>query len=322
MADAEKDKANAPHQAASNGGWAVKRMLMDAFGALPEPVQATVLMVFAMMCFASMAVFIRLAAEGVPALEIVFFRNFFALLILLPLLWRSGMAMLRTEKLGLYGLRAALNITGMFAGFTALTMIPLAEATALSFTAPLFVTIGAVLVLGEVVRMRRIAALAVGFLGVLVIVGPQFGGVSLGTGLALVNAVLLAMTALVVKRLTVTEPVDAIVLWMVLLSTPLSFIPALFVWQWPDAATLVSLVCLAAAGTIGHLCWTKAWSLAEITQLQPLEFIRLPLTAIAGYLIFFEEPTAAVWLGGAIIFLSTAYITRREAQIARQRRQA
>ena len=316
MTDAEnsKDKRDAP-----GGRW---RLFGDAFAGLPEPVQATILMVLAMACFASMAVFIRLAAEGVHALEVVFFRNFFALLILLPLLWRSGMTMLRTEKLGLYGLRAALNITGMFAGFTALTMIPLAEATALSFTAPLFVTIGAVLVLGEVVRMRRIAALAVGFLGVLVIVGPAFGSVSLGTGLALVNAILLAMTALVVKRLTVTEPVDAIVLWMVLLSTPLSLIPALFVWQWPDMATLGSLVCLAGAGTIGHLCWTKAWSLAEITQLQPLEFIRLPLTAIAGYLIFFEEPTAAVWLGGAIIFLSTAYITRREAQIARQRREA
>lgn len=320
MADAEDNKAGRSQQAEPSG-WRLKRWLLDAFARLSAPVQATILMILAMTCFASMAVFIRLAAEGVHALEVVFFRNFFALLILLPLLWRSGLAMLRTENFGLYGLRAVLNITGMFAGFTALTMIPLAEATALSFTAPLFVTIGAVLVLGEVVRMRRIAALAVGFLGVLVIVGPQFGGISLGTGLALVNAILLAMTALVVKRLTVTEPVDAIVLWMVLLSTPLSLVPALFVWQWPDLATLASLVCLAAAGTIGHLCWTKAWSLAEITQLQPLEFIRLPLTAIAGYLIFFEQPTAAVWIGGAIIFLSTAYITRREAQIARQRQE-
>ena len=103
MTDAEnsKDKRDAP-----GGRW---RLFGVAFAGLPEPVQATILMVLAMACFASMAVFIRLAAEGVPALEIVFFRNFFALLILLPLLWRSGMTMLRTEKLGLYGLRAALN---------------------------------------------------------------------------------------------------------------------------------------------------------------------------------------------------------------------
>lgn len=293
--------------------------LFSAFDGLPPPVRATLLMLFAMTCFAAMAVLIRLAAQSIHALEIVFFRNFFALTLLLPVLWRNGIGLLRTQRIGLYGLRAGLNILGMFAGFTALTLIPLAEATALSFTAPLFVTIGAVIILGEVVRVRRMAALAAGFLGVLVVVGPQIGNISFGTTLALANAMLLAITALVVKRLTATEPVEAIIIWMVLLSTPLSFVPALLVWEWPDLLTFVYLVCLAGAGTLGHFCWTKAYSLAEVTQLQPLEFVRLPLTAIAGYLIFMEHPAAAVWLGGAIIFLSTAYITRREAQIARQR---
>ncbi|MGI9480711.1 MAG: DMT family transporter [Hyphomicrobiaceae bacterium] len=296
--------------------------LIGAFDRLSQPMRATLLMLLAMTSFSAMAVLIRLAAESIHALEIVFFRNLFALVLLLPVLWSNGIGMLRTQQVGLYSLRAVLNILGMFAGFTALTLIPLAEATALSFTAPLFVTIGAVLVLGEVVRMRRIAALAVGFLGVLVVVGPQIGNVSVGTLLALANAMLLALTALVVKRLTATEPVEAIILWMVLISTPLSFVPALFVWQWPDAVTFFYLVCLAGAGTLGHFCWTKAYSLAEVTQLQPLEFVRLPLTAVAGYLIFIEHPAAAVWLGGAIIFLSTAYITRREAQIARQRAQS
>ena len=297
-------------------------VLSGALDALSQPIRAAMLMLLAMISFATMGVFIRLAAEGVPTLEVVFFRNFFALLILSPVLFRNGLGVLKTRRWGLYGLRAVLNITGMMAGFTALTLIPLAEATALSFTAPLFVTIGAVLVLGEVVRLRRIAALAVGFIGVLVVVGPQINAVSVGTLLALANAMLLAMTALVVKRLTATEPVEAIIIWMVVLSTPLSLVPALFVWQWPDVVTLACLVCLAAAGTFGHFCWTKACSLAEITQLQPIEFVRLPLTALAGYVIFFEEPAAAVWLGGAIIFLSTAYITRREAQIARARRQS
>ena len=296
-------------------------VLSGALGALSQPIRAALLMLAAMVSFATMGVLIRLAAEGVHTLEVVFFRNFFALLILSPVLFRNGFGVLRTRRWGLYGLRAVLNIAGMIAGFTALTLIPLAEATALSFTAPLFVTIGAVFVLGEVVRMRRIAALAVGFVGVLVVVGPQINSVSPGTLLALANAMLLAMTALVVKRLTATEPVEAIIIWMVVLSTPLSLVPALFVWQWPDLQTLAYLVCLAGAGTLGHFCWTKACSLAEITQLQPIEFVRLPLTALAGYVIFFEEPAVAVWLGGAIIFLSTAYITRREAQIARAKRE-
>ena len=285
-----------------------------------QPIRAALFMLMAMACFASMGVFIRFAAEGVHALEVVFFRNFFALLILTPLLWRSGLGLLQTRRAGLYGLRAAFNIVGMIAGFVAITLIPLAEATALSFTSPLFVTLGAFLVLGEVVRTRRIVALMIGFVGVLVVVGHNIQSISLGTLLALTNALFLAVTALIVKRLTETEPVEAIIIWMVLLSTPLSLIPALFVWTWPDLETLFYLICLAGAGTVGHFCWTKACSLAEMTQLQPLEFVRLPLSALAGYWIFAEAPSTYIWVGGAIIFLSTAYITRREAQIARVKR--
>ena len=287
---------------------------------ISQPLQAALFMLLAMCCFSAMAVLIRLSAQEVHTLEVVFFRNFFALLILSPLLMRHGFKFLRTSRFPLYGLRALFNIGGMIAGFTAITLIPLAEATALSFTAPLFTTLGAIFILGELVRWRRIAAITVGFLGVLIVLGPQLGSVSVGTMLALTNALLLAMTALVVKRLTATEKVEAIILWMVLLSTPLSLIPALFVWTWPDFYAFFLLVCLAAAGTLGHFCWTRACSLAEMTQLQPIEFVRLPLSALAGFLIFLEYPALAVWIGGGIIFLSTAYITRREAQIARQNR--
>ncbi len=289
---------------------------------LSKPVQAAIFMLMAMSLFVSMGVFIRLAAQGVHILEVVFFRNFFALILLSPLIMRSGIGLLKTDNMGLYWLRSILNIAGMAAGFTALTLIPLTEATALGFTAPLFTTLGAVLVLGEVVRMRRMLAIAVGFCGVLIVVGQNLGGLSFGAGLALTNAVLLAATALIVKRLTGTDRVEAIIIWMVLLSTPMALVPALFVWTWPDAMTLLWLVCLAAAGSLGHYCWTSACSLAEMTQIQPLEFVKLPLTAAAGYLMFTEVPSAAVWVGGIVIFVSTAYITRREAQLARQKRRS
>ena len=287
-----------------------------------NPVQAAIFMLMAMSLFVSMGVFIRLAAQGVHILEVVFFRNFFALILLSPLIVRSGIGLLKTDNMGLYWLRSILNIAGMAAGFTALTLIPLTEATALGFTAPLFTTLGAVLVLGEVVRMRRMLAIAVGFCGVLIVVGQNLGGISFGAGLALTNAVLLAATALIVKRLTGTDRVEAIIIWMVLLSTPMALVPALFVWTWPDAMTLLWLVCLAAAGSLGHYCWTSACSLAEMTQIQPLEFVKLPLTAAAGYFMFAEVPSAAVWVGGIVIFVSTAYITRREAQLARQKRRS
>ncbi|MGI9525011.1 MAG: DMT family transporter [Hyphomicrobiaceae bacterium] len=286
--------------------------------ALPRPLKAALFMVLAMGLFVSMGVFIRLAAAEMHTLQVVFFRNFFALILLSPLIFRSGIGLLQTKNMHLYWLRSFLNIAGMAAGFTALTLIPLTEATALGFTAPLFTTLGAILLLGEVIRTRRMLAIAVGFCGVLIIVGPNLGGLSLGASLALTNAFLLAATALIVKRLTETDQVETIILWMVLLSTPMALVPALFVWTWPDAMTLFWLVSLAAAGSLGHYCWTSACSLAEMTQIQPLEFIKLPLTAAAGFLLFAELPGAAVWIGGAIIFLSTAYITRREARLARR----
>lgn len=296
--------------------------LILIFKRLPQPVKATCLMVTAMVFFTSMGVFIRLSAEQVHSLEVVFFRNLLAVVLMGPWLWKQGWGALRTERIGLYWWRSGINFFAMAAGFTAITLIPLAEATALNFTAPLFATIGAVLVLGEVIRIRRIAALAAGFLGMVIILRPGFETISFGAMLALANSIGIAVTALIVKKLTETERPEAIVMWMVVLQTPLSLVPALFVWEWPELGTLFWLFCLAGAGTIGHICWTRACALAEITQLQPLEFVKLPIVAVMGYFLFSEVPTVWIWLGGAVIFISTAYITHREAVAARQRRAA
>lgn len=293
--------------------------LLDRFNALPATVRATLMMLAAMVFFTSMSLFIRLAAREVHALEVVFFRNALAVLMMGPWIWRHGFGGLRTRRFGLYGLRAAINFVAMAAGFTAITLIPLAEATALGFTAPLFATIGAALVLGEVIRARRIAALVAGFVGMLIVLRPGFETISFGAMLALGNAVGISITALVVKKLTQTEPPEAIVLWMVLLQTPLSLIPAAFVWTWPSPMTMVWLICLAGAGTIGHILWTRACGLAEITQLEPLEFVKLPLIALFAFLMFGEMPTVWVWIGGAVIFSSTIYISHREAVAARRR---
>ena len=126
----------------------------------------------------------------------------------------------------------------------------------------------------------------------------------------------------IVKRLTDTERPEAIVAWMVILQSPLSLIPAAFVWTWPSPITWVWLFCLAGAGTIGHVCWTRAVQLAEVSQLQPLEFTKLPLVALLGFLIFAEIPTVWTWFGGAVIFASTFYISYREAKLARGRAKA
>ena len=275
-------------------------------------------MLGAMVLFSTMGVFIKLSSVQLDPLEVVFFRNFLALVIMLPWIIKQGPEVFKSERKKLYTARAIFNVVGMAAGFTALTLIPLAEATALSFTAPLFATIGAALILGEIVRKRRVLAIVFGFIGMLIILRPGIETISPGALLAITNAITIAITVLIVKKLTATERPATIVAYMALLQTPMAFIPAVFYWEWPNLITWLWLFCLAGAGTAGHLMYTKAIELAEVSQLQPLDFIRLPIIAFLGYVFFSEEPTIWIWIGGAVIFLATAYVTHREATIAKQ----
>ncbi len=283
---------------------------------LSQPLRAAAYAGAAMLFFSMMSILIRQATLELHPLVVVFFRNFFALLIMLPWLARQGIGALRTERLGLYLVRSGIGILGMTAGFWSLTLIPLAQATALSFTAPLFATAGAALVLGEVVRIRRWSAVIVGFLGTLVVVRPGFETLSPGALLSLGAALHIAISVLILKSLTRTERAETVVIYMVLLQTPLALLPALFVWQTPSAAGFLWLFLLAGAGTLGHLCFTRAYALAEVAQLQPFEFIRLPLVALLGFIVFAQVPTSWTWIGGAVIFAATAYITHREVKLA------
>jgi len=274
-------------------------------------------MIVALFMFTLMGICIRLSAEHLPVIEVVFFRNFLAVLILLPLVARVGFGTLYMRRPKLFFLRAAINAVGMFCGFTALTLIPLAQMTALSFTTPLFVTIGAVLFLGEVIRARRIAAICVGFFGTLIILQPGVVDATAGSFLALVHALTIALASLIVKVLTRSDSQHAIVTWMVVMQAPLALIPSLWVWEWPDLLTWGFLWGMALSGTIAHLCFTRAFSLVDITSLQPLEFIKLPFAVILAWVVFAEWPGVWTFVGGAVIFASTVYITRREAATRR-----
>ena len=226
----------------------------------------------------------------------------------------TGWSRLRMNKPNLFFLRALINVGGMFAGFTALTLIPLAQVTALSLTGPLFVTIGAVMFLGEVIRARRIAGIIVGFFGTLIILQPGFTEISFGAMMALASTLSIAMASLIVKKLTATETPEAIVTWMVVMQSPLALIPAISVWQWPTLEAWVYLWAMALTATIAHLCFTRAFRLVDITALQPLEFIKLPFAVFLAWIVFAEWPGLWTWIGGTVIFASTVYITQREAK--------
>ena len=277
---------------------------------------AAALMLASTTFFGLMAVTIRLASASLPTFEIAFFRNAFGLLALMPVLLYGG-ASLRTRQLPRYLLRSVIGIGSMLAGFWAIGHLPLSQAISLSYSTPLFVTIAAVIWLGEEVRRRRWAAVIVGFLGVLLIVRPWSSAFSAGSLVAVLAAVLSAVVAIQIKQLSRVDPADTIVFYTYAFWVPLSLLPALFVWQWPHGIVWLWLVLTGLFGTGGQLLWTRALRIGEVSALTPISFMQLPLVAVAGYLLFDETISHWTIAGAAIIFAANAYIAHREVQLAR-----
>lgn len=289
-----------------------------AITTLPAPLRAALLMLGSTLAFGVMAVAIRLATAYVPTQEVAFFRNGFGLLALLPMLLRPGRAPLRTQQLPRYFLRSAIGLGSMLCGFWAVGHLPLSQAVSLSYSTPLFVTIAAVLWLGETVRVRRWAAVICGFIGVLVIVRPGHAGFEAGTLVAVLAAVLSALVAIQIKQLTRVDGADTVVFYTYVFWVPLSLVPALFVWVWPVGIAWLWLIATGVFGTVGQLLWTRALRLGEVSALTPISFTQLPLVALFGWWLFDETLDRWTVIGAAIILGSNAYIAHREAVLARR----
>ena len=289
---------------------------------LSPPAQGAFYMTAAALGFSVMNVAIRQASQTLEPLEIAFFRNIFALGFMLPWLWRRGLDGLRTERLGAHLWRALLALGAMTTWFYSIALLPLADAVALNFTVPLFATAGAALVLGEVVRARRWTATALGFLGVLIILRPGFTELSPAMALPVLAALFMAVSTLFVKSLSRSEDPNAIVFYMNFFLTPLSLVPALFVWRWPGWGELGILVVIGAMGALAHLALTRAYTKADASAIMPFDYARLPFVAALAFLLFGEKPDLWTWIGAAVIAASAVYIARREAQVARLREAA
>ena len=284
------------------------------------PVRAALLMLLSTVLFALMVLAIRLASEQVHAFEVAFFRSFFGMLAALPLLRLHGIGLLRTTQLPRYVLRCVLGTLAMLCGFWAIANLPLAHAVSLSYSSPLFVTIAAAVWLGEQVRARRWSAVVAGFVGVMVIVRPGTDGFSWGSMVAVTGAVISAVVAIQIKQLTRIEPADRIVIWTTILWVPMSLPAALLVWEWPAGITWLWLVGAGVLGTAGHMFWTRALNLGDVSALSPISFLQLPIVALLGWLLFAEALDAWTITGAAIILAANGYIAHREATIARRKR--
>lgn len=290
--------------------------------------RAALLMLSSTVSFGLMAVCIRLSSTTEPVFEIAFFRNFFGLLALLPvLLWpafRSGRPVaalrktLHTKQLSRYLVRCLIGVVSMYFGFWSIANLPLSQAIALAYSSPIFVTIAAVLMLGEKVHMRRWSAVLAGFIGVVVIVRPWSHAFSAGSLVAVSAAVITAVVAIQIKQLSRDDGADTIVLWTYLFWVPLSVLPALWVWHPPQGITWLWLGLSGVLGTAGQLLWTRALKIGEVSALTPISFVQLVIVTIAGWLWFGEVLDGWTATGAAIIFSATAYIAHREAVLARR----
>jgi drug/metabolite transporter (DMT)-like permease len=255
---------------------------------------------------------IRYVSATLHPFEIALFRNVFALVVVLPWFYRYGIAPLRTQHFGLHGLRALFNIIAMLCFFYAVSIAPLSEVTALGFTSPIFATVLAALVLGEIVHARRWVSIAVGFLGAMIILRPGFAAVGLGQMLALFSAMAWSCALMVIKTLGRTDSSATIISYMGLLMVPLSLVPALFVWQWPDLYMWGWLIAIGVLGGLGQFCVTEALRQADTAVVMPIDFFKLVWVTVIAYLAFSEHLDLYTWIGGAVIFASAVSLVYRD----------
>ncbi|MGH1419213.1 MAG: DMT family transporter [Hyphomicrobiaceae bacterium] len=256
-----------------------------------------------------------LALEGMDPSQVMFFRNFFCVVLMLPLLAWRGSSLWKTDQLKLYGARVFFSFISMTGMFHAVALIPISEVTAIGFLSPLFATLFAIVLLGERVRLRRWTALLIGFLGALVMLRPGLSPTGLGQLFALISALSLGAVGPLVKKITSRDDADRVVFLTNLILTPISLVPALFVWQWPELYLWPALVGIGLCAVLGHMALVRGYASTEASLVQTFKFSRLPFAAILGIFVLNEGTDSLTWVGAGIIFSAAVYITRREAQL-------
>jgi drug/metabolite transporter (DMT)-like permease len=267
--------------------------------------------------FTFMAIAIKVLGHRLDSFQIAFFRCLIGFIAILPLVGAYGSDVLQTRSLKIHALRGLFGLIAMFASYYAIARIPLASYTALSFTKPLFSTILAVIVLHEIVRWRRWSATAVGFIGVLVMVRPGAETFNAAALFALADSLSIAFLVTLIKRLPPGETPLGMMFYFGVFSTIAALPPALFVWQWPTAEEWALLVVIGILGALSQSFWIRAYRAGEASLVAPFDYLRLLFAGIAGYLAFAETVDLWTLLGAAIIVISTVYIARREARVAR-----
>lgn len=277
-------------------------------------------MIGAITSFSAMAVAGREVAVDLDTFELMLFRSLIGIIIVLVVAKVSGVAgQISRRKLGLHFIRNISHFAGQNLWFYAVTVIPLTQVFALEFTSPLWVLAFAPLVLGERLTRARALAALFGFIGVLIIVRPGVLPLSPGTIAAALAAIGFAASAVFTRRLTRSESVVSVLFWLTVMQAVFGLIFAGFDGDiaLPTADSWPWLLLITLAGLFAHLCLTKALSLAPASVVIPIDFMRLPLIALVGLMLYGERLDLAVVLGAAVIIVANVLNLRAERHIPR-----
>lgn len=290
-----------------------------------RPLFAIGLRLTAVICLSVMFVTVRLAdARGVHVLESLFYRQALALPIVFAWAMTSGgLKSIRTGRIGVHVSRTVIGMTGMVLNFLSYILLPPAEAATIGFTMPIFGTILSALILKESTGLHRWSAVAIGFLGVLVMIRPDSGHFPpIGLAVAVAASLVTACVSLVLRELGRTEEAGKVVFWFTLLSVPPLGVAMLFVGQAHDAATWGLLLLIGVVGGIAQLCLTAALRWGPVSLVLPMDYSTIIWTTLLGWALWGVLPEETTWIGAALIILSGLYIAWREHVRARPRTSA
>lgn len=266
-----------------------------------------VLMVIVALLTAVDAAIVRLLANEVHPFVIGFSRSLFGLLAVMPWIVRR-IDLAESPYRWLHAIRAGMKLLALVSFYVAFANAPLTEVTAISFTAPIFLTLGGWLLLRERMVLSRALALLAGFGGMLLVIQPGTGGISIALLFALAGALITAAIQLILKRMSMRDTTERLVAWNLLTMVPLALIPAIIFWTTPSLAQLALLIAQGLLGALNMTLITRALSLADVSLFAPLDFLRLPMVAALAYLMFGEIPKVSTWIGAAVIFGATLLV--------------
>lgn len=260
-------------------------------------------MACSLVCLLLMTLSGREATARLDTFQVMEMRSVLGLVLLYPLVRHAGgFRAMRTQRIGMQATRNFAHYLGQFAWLAALTLIPLAQLVAIEFTAPIWTAIMAVAFLGERMTVWKALAIGLGLVGVVVIVRPGLESVSVGQLLVLFAAVSFAISFVATKSLTRTDSVVAIIFWMLVIQSIFGLVPAIMVWQTPTASVLPWILLISFGGSYAHFCIAKALANADATVVVPMDFLRVPATALLGWLVYSE---AIDWMtvAGTVLIL-------------------